>query len=216
VFEHVTLLLSFIVHLRHCADAPAFVHNQLNYRARPRPLLAAAGEGGFATEPRELCCGHVTGPLSVDVGVDPPADRSPIGAVSEFDPLAGRVWPAVVRLSERFPHAHLAQIREVHTASGKHVVEESRFRPGFLARLLRRRPTLMRKVPFGNWGRGVRKTIQAGKSLAAIGARREIPECPLSRKAANCLSGRCWPISPVRHGSTNNLRALLTGGNAWQ
>lgn len=38
-----------------------------------------------------------------------------------------RVWPALVRLSERFPQAHLAQIREVHTASGKHAVEESRF-----------------------------------------------------------------------------------------
>src|ERR1700736_2703809 len=38
-----------------------------------------------------------------------------------------RLWPALVRLSERFPNTHLAQIREVHTASGKHVVEESRF-----------------------------------------------------------------------------------------
>jgi hypothetical protein len=38
-----------------------------------------------------------------------------------------RLWPALVRLSERFPHSHLAQIREVHTASGKHVVEERRF-----------------------------------------------------------------------------------------
>lgn len=38
-----------------------------------------------------------------------------------------RLWPALVSLSERFPHARLARIREVHTASGKHVVEESRF-----------------------------------------------------------------------------------------
>jgi hypothetical protein len=38
-----------------------------------------------------------------------------------------RLWPALVRLSDRIPHAHLAQIREVHTDSGKHVVEESRF-----------------------------------------------------------------------------------------
>ena len=44
-----------------------------------------------------------------------------------------RLWPALVRLSERFPHADLAQIREVHTASGKHVVEESRF-PGWVSR----------------------------------------------------------------------------------
>jgi hypothetical protein len=38
-----------------------------------------------------------------------------------------RLWPALVRLSERFPHSNLAQIREVHAASGKHAVEESRF-----------------------------------------------------------------------------------------
>lgn len=38
-----------------------------------------------------------------------------------------RLWPALVRLSARFPQAHLGQIREVHTVSGKHVVEESRF-----------------------------------------------------------------------------------------
>ncbi|HEX2791939.1 MAG TPA: hypothetical protein VHN17_16030 [Steroidobacteraceae bacterium] len=44
-----------------------------------------------------------------------------------------RLWPALVRLSERFPHSHLAQIREVHTASGKHVVEESQF-PAWVSR----------------------------------------------------------------------------------
>lgn len=38
-----------------------------------------------------------------------------------------RLWPALVRLSDRIPHAHLAQINEVHTASGRHVVEETRF-----------------------------------------------------------------------------------------
>jgi hypothetical protein len=38
-----------------------------------------------------------------------------------------RLWPALVRLAKRFPAADLAQIREVHTASGKHVLEEIRF-----------------------------------------------------------------------------------------
>jgi hypothetical protein len=38
-----------------------------------------------------------------------------------------RLWPALVRLSERFPQKDLAQIREAHTASGKHVVEEKAF-----------------------------------------------------------------------------------------
>ena len=38
-----------------------------------------------------------------------------------------RLWPAVVRLAKRFPEADLAQIHEVHTASGKHVLKEIRF-----------------------------------------------------------------------------------------
>lgn len=38
-----------------------------------------------------------------------------------------RLWPALVRLSVRFPHAHLAQIHEVHTVSGKHTAEEVGF-----------------------------------------------------------------------------------------
>jgi hypothetical protein len=43
-----------------------------------------------------------------------------------------RLWPALVRLSERFPRAHLAQIHEVHTASGKHLAEEVCF-PGWVS-----------------------------------------------------------------------------------
>ena len=38
-----------------------------------------------------------------------------------------RLWPALVRLAARFPHSNLAQIRELHTASGKHAIEERRF-----------------------------------------------------------------------------------------
>jgi hypothetical protein len=38
-----------------------------------------------------------------------------------------RLWPALVRVANRFPVAHLAQIHEVHTPSGKHVTEETPF-----------------------------------------------------------------------------------------
>jgi len=38
-----------------------------------------------------------------------------------------RLWPALVRVSERFPSARLAQIIERHTASGRHVVEQIAF-----------------------------------------------------------------------------------------
>jgi hypothetical protein len=41
--------------------------------------------------------------------------------------------PALVRLSKRFPQTRLAQIREVHTVSGKHVAEEVRF-PAWVSR----------------------------------------------------------------------------------
>jgi hypothetical protein len=38
-----------------------------------------------------------------------------------------RLWPALVRVAERFPPARLAQVREVHTPSGRHVTEEVPF-----------------------------------------------------------------------------------------
>ena len=38
-----------------------------------------------------------------------------------------RLWPPLVRLSARFLRSSLAQIRETHTASGKHQIEETCF-----------------------------------------------------------------------------------------
>ena len=38
-----------------------------------------------------------------------------------------RLWPALVRVADRFPQARLARVREVHTASGKHVLEATPF-----------------------------------------------------------------------------------------
>lgn len=35
-----------------------------------------------------------------------------------------RLWPALVRVSGRFPRKHLVKVHEKHTASGKHVNEE--------------------------------------------------------------------------------------------
>ena len=39
-----------------------------------------------------------------------------------------RLWPALVRLADRFDADRLAAIREVHTASGKHNIEVTAFR----------------------------------------------------------------------------------------
>jgi hypothetical protein len=38
-----------------------------------------------------------------------------------------RLWPALVRAAKRFPRKHLAQIHEVHTASGRHVAQQVAF-----------------------------------------------------------------------------------------
>lgn len=38
-----------------------------------------------------------------------------------------RLWPALVRAAGRFPGKRLAQIHEVHTASGRHVTREVAF-----------------------------------------------------------------------------------------
>jgi hypothetical protein len=38
-----------------------------------------------------------------------------------------RVWPALVRMADRFPRARLARVREVHSATGKHVLETTPF-----------------------------------------------------------------------------------------
>lgn len=46
-----------------------------------------------------------------------------------------RLWPALVRVAERFPRKHLARVHEKHTASGRHVVEETAF-PGWVSREL--------------------------------------------------------------------------------
>ena len=38
-----------------------------------------------------------------------------------------RVWPALVRLADRFPRERLARVREVHASDGKHVLDETGF-----------------------------------------------------------------------------------------
>jgi hypothetical protein len=46
-----------------------------------------------------------------------------------------RLWPALVRVAERFPRDHLAQVKEKHAASGRHVKEEVAF-PRWVSREL--------------------------------------------------------------------------------
>lgn len=38
-----------------------------------------------------------------------------------------RLWPALARLADRFPRERLARVREIHSASGRHVIEQTAF-----------------------------------------------------------------------------------------
>jgi hypothetical protein len=46
-----------------------------------------------------------------------------------------RLWPALVRVAERFPRKHIAKVREKHSASGKHVNDEVAY-PAWVSREL--------------------------------------------------------------------------------
>jgi hypothetical protein len=48
-----------------------------------------------------------------------------------------RLWPALVRVAKRLPREYLAQIREFHTASGRHVTKEVAFPKWVSAQLSR-------------------------------------------------------------------------------
>lgn len=38
-----------------------------------------------------------------------------------------RLWPALVRVAQRFPATHISQVHEDHTASGRHITREVPF-----------------------------------------------------------------------------------------
>ena len=65
-----------------------------------------------------------------------------------------RLWPALVRLSDRFPPASLASITEEHTESGRHRKVET---------------------PFPEWVPAT--AIEAAASLTEARAVAELPEC---------------------------------------
>jgi hypothetical protein len=46
-----------------------------------------------------------------------------------------RLWPALVRVSKRFPLEHLARVHETHTSSGRHVSDQLAF-PDWVSREL--------------------------------------------------------------------------------
>src|SRR5213594_3076580 len=83
-----------------------------------------------------------------------------------------RLWPALVRVAERFPKNHVAQVRQEHTASGRHV---------------------NREVPFPKWVplevRERAKVISEEEALGALGPWTAPPE-PKSKGPAVGTSSR--------------------------
>ena len=65
-----------------------------------------------------------------------------------------RLWPALVRLAARFPAANLAQVRQEHTDSGRHVNHETPF-PDWVPAAVAKEAKAMSEadalLALGNW-----------------------------------------------------------------
>src|SRR6266702_594651 len=82
-----------------------------------------------------------------------------------------RLWPALVRVAERFPKSHVAQVRQEHSASGTHV---------------------NREVPFPKWvpvevtERG--RVMSEEEALGALGPWTSLPDTKSNRHTAGTSS----------------------------
>jgi hypothetical protein len=78
-----------------------------------------------------------------------------------------RLWPALVRVAARFPKNHVAQVREEHTASGRHA---------------------NREIPFPKWVpvevRDLAKAMSDEEALDALGPWTALPETASRRRRA--------------------------------
>ncbi len=66
-----------------------------------------------------------------------------------------RLWPAVVRVADRFPSTHLTWIVEIHATAGHHRVEETPFPDWVPARVLTQAASLSEQKAqraLGRWG----------------------------------------------------------------
>lgn len=81
-----------------------------------------------------------------------------------------RLWPALVRVAERFPKNQLAQVHQEHTASGRHVNREVPF-PKWVPLEVTERARLISEV----------------EALGALGPWTALPE-PKSKKLAGGIS----------------------------
>jgi hypothetical protein len=116
-----------------------------------------------------------------------------------------RLWPALVRLADRFPRQAISAIRDVHTASGKHVTESTpfpawvppkvllasrRLEPQAACEALRMFPELASRVPPG------RRTVIRPRRLDQPGASKRSARNP--KPLARQRSGKSRAASKRR------------------
>jgi hypothetical protein len=70
-----------------------------------------------------------------------------------------RVWPAFVRLADRFPPEQIAQVRQEHTASGRHVNKEVPFPRWVPAAVLKKGKSLSEAEAIAALGEWVRAEL---------------------------------------------------------
>jgi hypothetical protein len=63
-----------------------------------------------------------------------------------------RLWPALVRVAKRLPRKHLAQLQELHTASGRHVTKEVAFPTWVPPKVLRAAPRVPENTALARLG----------------------------------------------------------------
>jgi hypothetical protein len=88
------------------ADAVAGETLRGNWWSHPKSKAIFAVTRAVRDSPRVLVCRLIDGKISF---------------------VHERLWPALVRIADHFSPKQLARVHEVHSASGKHVIEETPF-----------------------------------------------------------------------------------------
>ena len=86
-----------------------------------------------------------------------------------------RLWPALVRLAERFPRQRLAQVHELHAASGRHVTREVAFPKWVPAEVSVQASRLTESTALARLGPGCSELLQRERSRGAARVERNRP-----------------------------------------
>jgi hypothetical protein len=82
-----------------------------------------------------------------------------------------RLWPALVRVAERFPSAQIAQVHEEHTSSGRHITREVPFPKWVPTRVVEQAKNMSEKKALdalGTWALPSNKSAGRVKSRSGL------------------------------------------------